>query len=196
MLRECKENVSIAIPIATKENGNNGQAKINLHEVAERCMKQANGNVVQASQYLREMMKNDTELRYAILAPFEVKASYEVIANYARRERVYIWRAPNDDGQGRPDRVHALVKANVDIIMEMTLPIRGLPKLGDCTKEQVLEAISWYRGHIEDMTGKMQFLEAVTSLMKSTDKANTVRQLIKSVELYKLHQQFAPRLDA
>jgi hypothetical protein len=153
-------------------------------EAVQAAVEEAKNDLASASGVLEEMTRANRELYDQIMEPHIGPACWRLIQQYAQRERKVIWYSPNTDKAMNGGRVKYLAAANARSLMEMTLPIPGLPRLGDCSKDQVQRAMAYYQDHATDMGRKARFLEMIDALVKPN---SIVRKQVKLEQLQKCY---------
>lgn len=144
---------------------------------------ESNGDFPLAAKILEDMAKKDRELFRQICEPSLPAACWELMRQRGMHERKLLWSTSNFDPKGiRGNRVEYLARANFESLFDFPLPIKGLPKLGDCTKEQIEEARDFYLERSRDFSQKGKFLDMIARVLKpgvSVSKQVTVDRLEK-----------------
>lgn len=162
-------------------------SRIELSSVVQAAVDSCNGDLLQAAQLLERQAHNDAELSQAVTAPFLTRACWDLIRQYARTERRYIWQAPHADPQGQKGaRVTHLAASNALTLLNMPLPITGLPRLGEALREQVEEAAIYYSTHAKDAIIKAKFLALIAQTLP---KGKRVAEKFNEAQLVKLREK-------
>ena len=165
------------------------QPERSLTDIVDTVIEEAKGDLVRASVLLERWARADAEIFALICGPHIQKACWEVIRQYGHREREYLWVPPRADFQSQKGgRVKYLAAAHLDSLFDFRLPIRGLPKLGDCTREQVVEAVDFYMKHATDMRKKGEFLTLVLNALANHSK-KPVREQLTNAQLQKFKEK-------
>lgn len=152
--------------------------QISIQDIAAAELAAANGDVQRAAQTMADKVRADRMLRDALTEPLIEGACYDAIRALARHERSAVWNAPsNGGGQGRPapilravppgaDRQRERMAAQLEVggLMDFRLP--GFKLLRDATREEIIEAATFYAAQSRDMRAKALWLSAVAAELK------------------------------
>lgn len=156
---------------------------INVSVFVQSCFEQAKGNAEQAYDLLIGAARKDRELFIAITEPVLPGACWNLIRRHCHQERRQITRVFSQERSG-PERIQRLAEANLSHLFNMALPIPGCPKLGDATKEQVVESANFYLKQAEDMCKKGEWLNKIASMMR---KEGTVRKQLTEEQVAEIY---------
>ena len=170
---------NVAVQEEPEENGNHI-----VLEAIQAAVEEAKSDLATAASILEGKTRQNRALYDEIMEPHIGPACWRLIQQYARAERQVIWQSSNTDKGMNGQRVKYLAATNAQSLLEMTLPIRGLPRLGDCSKDQIQQAMAYYRDHANDMSHKAKFLELVHALIKPD---SIVRKQLKLTQLQKCY---------
>lgn len=160
-------------------------------EIVKACIEEAKGDNPAASRLLEARARADRHLYDAITGPYLDGACWNLICQEVRSERKVVWESTRADPIAQKgDRLPHLVKSAAQHVVEglhmMSLPLPDLPRLGRCSKEQVLRAVAYYETHAADARIKGKFLQMIADRLREGDIVSAV---IKEKELTKLRQQ-------
>ena len=118
-----------------------------LLSVAAKCYADSNEDAYDAAVLLEKAVRKTKALRDTLTEPLISAAVMGEIRAICRMNRKRVWETPDhrveDDSQG----VQALAEDKFDDLKESwTLPIAGLPKLGEATRDQLVHARAYYGG--------------------------------------------------
>jgi hypothetical protein len=151
-----------AAPAPRGQGGSRKSKRERIVELAEKCLADADGNALDATALMEEIVSDDASLFRELMMPLLRTACYDAVGSVIRSTRSQIWNAPNHDPGGRGARVHALAAGNR--LMMFQLP--GGRYLGEATRAEVLVAATFYDRQAKDMTMKGRWLELVAKKMK------------------------------
>jgi hypothetical protein len=162
--------------------------KVSTSGAAERALKKAKGDARRATDILMDEARRDTELYTELMEPWLSQAAYAAIRQLCQRERKAIWTAPNYDRAGSGARVVDLAKGNAESLLNFRLPIDGLPRLGDATREEVAMAAEYYGSRAKDMGAKARWL---TLICQSITGRKKVKSVLSDARLRELQDEAA-----
>lgn len=115
----------------------------------------------QAATNLLDAMHRDPALYALAMSPVEREVAMRLTGEHKRERRHYIWSRPS-----QPDnRVAALARSNAVTLLDMRLP--SGKRLGDATRDEVMEAAASYRAAKEYHASKEAFFAAVADKVKA-----------------------------
>lgn len=133
--------------------------------LADEAMEKSGGDVQKAAQLLEKWARTRKGALEALIPERLVKqACWDCVRSYCHQERRQIWTAPNHTDKQNGSRVkeHALS------LMDMRLPIPGMPRLRDATPADLDAAINHYRKQAASELERASFLEKVRAKVKTT----------------------------
>lgn len=178
MLQESRATQSMPVVVA--------ESTVDILAVVTECVEQAGGNFIAADKLLQDRMRADPTLYRAIINEMLSTVSWAIMRRYAHSERKTLWTAPNYDAKQKGERVEHLAAATYERLMLFPLPLHGMPRLGEATKEQVLAAVEFYRHLSEDTATKARWLELIANRLKGK---RTVNQQLREADLVQLENQ-------
>ena len=134
-------------------------------DIARTALEQADGSMVKACDVLIARAKQDPKL-YEVFVPDSILHDqiWLALRHVLHEERESVWHEQAEEPAPPVQngaRVHLLARSNALSLLRMRLPLRHLPMLGDATKEQLGEAVTFYLQRAKDMSAKGQFLSLV-----------------------------------
>lgn len=173
-------------PFESPRQGGN----FDLDAIVRAAVEAADGDLPEAARLIETQAKKNSDLLAAITFPYLTRAIWELVRLHARVEKRIIWQAPNADPKGQNGhRVKHMADDNFRSLMALTLPIEGLPRLGDATRVQLEEAIHFYQSHAKDMQSKSRFLEMVLHALPAKKPNTKVRDCLTETQLEKFREQ-------
>ena len=155
-----------------------------IREFVSQAFEQAKGEAIEASKILESWAKKDRSFADVILMPQLPSVCWQLVREYCQEERRLVWNYPTHSVSGNGDRIKSLADETAKMFMEMYLPIPGLPKLGDATKEQIEEAAYFCQKQSIDMRQKADFFFMVH---RSVKKGKPVRSQLTEQKLKDFH---------
>ena len=132
------------------------KSQATVSQIAVKALKEANGNIIDASHIMEKMVIANPALYRSIMDPLLSSACYGAISKVCRSNRETIWNAPNYKAGGNGDRVHALSSGNL-----LMFPLPGGLPLGEATRNEVSAAVEFYLSMSSDMAHKARWLTRI-----------------------------------
>ena len=148
---------------------------VNVREAARTAVQGAE-SVNDATDRLLAMARGDASLMEAMMQPYARIAARTHVRYEMRDKRAKIWR--EQTVQPANDRVGALVRSNMAMLMDFPLP--GGKPLRDATRDEVSDAANSYRKQAVDMAQKSAWLKLVA---ENVPKGKTVGETLDELSL-------------
>ncbi len=155
-----------------------------IRDRVSQAFEEASGEAIGASHILESWAKKDRRFAETLLMPQLPSVCWQLVREYCQEERRIVWNSPTHSVSGNGERVAALAEETAKMLMEMYLPIPGLPKLGDALKEQIEEAAYFCQKQSIDMKQKADFFFLIHRSMK---KGKPVRSQLTEQKLKEFH---------
>lgn len=141
------------------------QESLTRTDIAREALEHAGGSMMKACDALIARAKQDPQL-YQLFVPDTILRDQIWLALRCAccEDREIAWHEQAEEPAlpvQNGARVHLLARSNALSLLRMRLPLRHLPMLGDATKEQLHEAVTFYLQRATDMSAKGQFLSLV-----------------------------------
>ena len=179
-------------PNGHQENQPSFTISPSVQDAVSQCYKQANGNAQEAARLLLLAAQANSRLKEAILNPHLMTHCWQLICQHSRNERaricapLYQEDATKIDLAGKGERLAHLAAANARTLFDFPLPLEGLPKLGDASKDQVLASAEFYVKQANDMTTKSRWLNLIA---KASKQGKAIREQFTLIQLENLFQK-------
>ncbi|HLL28518.1 MAG TPA: hypothetical protein VKT73_12820 [Xanthobacteraceae bacterium] len=152
--------------------------------MAKESLDECDGIIEKAREKMVERVKRDPSLYRGLFDAMVWTACDNVIRHCTRAQRKQIW-----DNANRPDEEGARATAAAaegmrNILFDMML--RSGRKLGDVTREELLEESEFYFAQGRNMLAKGSFYKLIA---KKISEGKTVRQCISLQQANKIHRK-------
>lgn len=151
-----------------------------VSQAAVEALVGADGDVKAATAVLLKKVRQSRQLRDALTEPLLEQACYNAITAQCRRQRRQIWTPPNYEAGGNGDRVIALARSLLDF------PLPGGRRLGEATRDEVVDAARFYAAQADDMTHKARWLARVAEALSD---AQCVADALDEARLAELQKE-------
>lgn len=154
-------------------------------EAAKQALDAANGDVQIATKAFEHTIRNERDLRDALVDPLIATACYDAIRKICHTERRQVWKPPVEKlvpGKVTGSaRVVQLAAGNL-----LMFPLPGGKKLGEATRQEISDAAGFYSQQAGDMSHKARWLQLIAQSVPS-DK--TVGEVLTDNRLRELQRE-------
>lgn len=160
------------------EQGHEGKSESQgdiVHEAARAALTASNEEAQAAARRLERMAREDFELYRALMDKQLSKACWLAVSRCCRQDKKPIWTPPNFDAAGNGARLQALAQEAESYYFDRwKLPIEGLPKLGDATKAQLIEAVLLLEKQAKTQLTRARFFSLIAAQLPAGKKVRDV----------------------
>ena len=160
--------------------------KADIAKLAKECEAACAGDIKAASEMLFAKLQKRPDLYTSIADPMVRAHCWALVGNVRRSNRQAVWNAPNfSKGQAESSEgVRHLSNANRSLMDDFVLP--DGTRLGDATREKLVEAAQAYTKQALDMRQKGSFLAMLAAKLTGTKR---VRDVLKETDLIALRDR-------
>ena len=141
---------------------------INL--AAKKAMDAAGGVVLKAATILESMIRNDSDLRDAILEPLIKTACYTAVSAINRTERRRVWDTPKFAPGSKADRLDALAESN----RLMNFPLNSGITLAEATQTDILKTAESFKKQGKTLLLQAHWLELIATRLRGRQKVKSI----------------------
>ena len=158
--------------------------KPTLHPHAKAALNEAGGNVRQATDILVARAIEDREFLQQHFHEVIRRACYDAVAACVRQERRAVWVMPQPTTEQRRRQIVSMAEGVRQTLHDFPLP--GGKRLGDATREEVIEAAEFFGKQARDMAWKSRWLAHVA---QSVPPGRKVADVLTPERLEELRQE-------
>lgn len=134
-------------------------------QLAHECREKCDGETAKASHLMAKIVRGNEQYRKALTDPLIDTACFQWVSRACRNDRESVWTAPNYTKGGNGGRL----KRTAEQRSLLMFPLLHGKRLGEATKDEVIETRDWYRKISANMAWKARWLDLIQKNMKKKD---------------------------